>query len=135
MTYVDPDFPKKMKKGDMIVGGTNVGCGHDHATGPRAIKGCGVSCVIAQSLHEWFVRNCILLGLPVIQHEQIKQKVKQGDELEVDLLAGKLTNLSTGERLSFEPLPKFLLDIMDAGNVYTYLKNKIDAGKLDTYLG
>lgn len=134
MTYIDPDFPKKMKKGDILVGGTNVGCGHDHATGPRAIKGCGISVVIAQSLHEWFLRNCILLGLPAVQHPQVKENVKQGDELEVDLVSGRLTNLTTGDNLRFEPLPKFLLDIIDSGNLYTYVKEKVKSGKLNTYL-
>jgi 3-isopropylmalate/(R)-2-methylmalate dehydratase small subunit len=134
MTQVDPNFPKKVNKGDFIVAGMNMGCGHDHATGPRAIRGCGISVVIAQSLHEWFLRNCILLGLPVIQHEQVKQKVSQGDELEVDLAAGELTNIDTSERLTFEPLPKFLLDVIEAGGVYSYLKSKVNVSDLDTYL-
>lgn len=134
MTVVDPDFPKKVNKGDFVVAGTNLGCGHDHATWVLGMKGCGIAAVISESLHEWARRNCILMGLPAIQYSGIKQKVKQGDELEIDFPKGRLTNLTTGETLRFEPLPKFLLDIQEAGNLETYLKNKISSGKLDTFL-
>lgn len=134
MTVVDPDFPKEVKKGDFFIAGTNCGMGHDHATGPLAIKGCGFAGVIAESAVPWFLRNCILLGLPAIEYEGIKKKVKQGDELEIDFSKGTLTNLTTGETLKFEPIPKFLLDVIDAGNLPTYLKNKIDSDTLDTYL-
>ncbi len=133
-TLVDPDFPKKVKKGDIVVAGTNMGCGHDHATGPRAIIASGVAAVVAESLHEWFLRNCILLGLPAISYEGIKKKVKEGDELEIDFASGKMTNVTTGVTMEFEPVPEYLLKIIEAGNLTTYLKNKIDAGELETYL-
>ena len=82
-----------------------MGCGHDHATGPQAIKGCGVEAVIAESLTDWFLRNCINVGLPAIQYKGIKKEVKEGNELEIDVRAGKLTNLTTNKKMEFKPLP------------------------------
>ncbi len=69
MTYVDPDFPKKMKKGDIMVVGTNMGCGHDHATANQSIQQCGISVVIAESFDRNFFRNSIALGLPIIEYK------------------------------------------------------------------
>ena len=134
MTPIDPDFPKKMNTGDFIIAGENMGCGHDHVDGPLAIKGCGISAVIAESLHDWFFRNSVLIGLPVIQHKGIKKKVKQGDELELDYEVGRLTNLTTTETFSFRPLPPWLLEIMETGDLWSYVKKKIDTNSLDTYL-
>lgn len=130
MTAVDPEFPKKVRKGDVIVAGTNMGCGHDHATGPQAIKGCGVKAVIAESLTDWFLRNCINVGLPAIQYEGIKQKVKEGDELEIDIREGNLTNLTTNKTFEFKPLPEFLLEIIEAGGLIPHLKKKVENGEL-----
>ena len=79
MTNVDPDFPKKVKKGDIMVVVTNMGCGHDHGGANSAIKQCGISCVIAESFDSNFFRNSIAIGLPIIEYKGIKQNVKEGD--------------------------------------------------------
>ena len=134
MSEVDPDFYKKITKGDIIVAGDNMGCGHDHSQGPEAIKYSGISAVIAESLHEWFLRNCILVGLPAVAYKGIKKKVKQGDSLELDYAGGKLTNLTTKETMTFTPLPGFLLKIMDSGDLDTYFKNLVKTNKVDAYL-
>lgn len=134
MFEVDKDFSKKMRKGDFIVAGENMGCGHDHSQGPEAIKYCGVSAVIAESLHEWFLRNCILVGLPAIAIKGIKKKIKEGDELELDYEAGKLTNLKTKETMMFKPPPQFLMKIIKADGLPTYIEQLVKTGKLETYL-
>ena len=130
MTAVDPDFPKKVRKGDIIVAGTNMGCGHDHATGPQAIKGCGVEAVIAESLTDWFLRNCINVGLLAIQYEGIKKEVKEGDELKIDVRSGKLTNLTTNKKMEFKPLPDFILEIIEAGGLVSHIMKRIENGEL-----
>src|SRR5271157_738068 len=114
MTPVDPDFPKKVKKGDIIVAGTNMGCGHGHFEGIIGLNQVGISCVIAESVDRNFFKNSINLGLPIIECEGIKQKVKEGDVLEVDLHTGKIKNLNTGAIMKFAPLPDFLLEILES---------------------
>ena len=130
MTPVDPDFPKKVKKGDIIVAGTNMGCGHGHFEGIIGLNQVGISCVIAESVDRNFFKNSIDLGLPIIECEGIKQKVKEGDVVEVNLQEGKIKNLTTGEILSFTPLPGFLLEILESGGLEPYITKQIAAGKL-----
>ncbi len=130
MVNVDPDFPKKVKKGDFIVAGENFGYGHDHYHACVSIKGAGVGAVVCESTNANFMRNSLHHALPVIVCKGIKSKVKQGDELEIDLAAGTITNLTTGEGLRFVPFPDFLLEIMGAGGLYPHLKKQIKEGKV-----
>lgn len=130
MTYVDPDFPKKVKKGDIMVVGSNMGCGHDHFTANISIKQCGISCVIAESFDRNFFRNSIHIGLPIIEYGGIKQKAKEGDELEVDLRAGEIKNLTTGEALKLTPFPDFLLEILEAGGIEPHVNKLVAEGKV-----
>jgi 3-isopropylmalate/(R)-2-methylmalate dehydratase small subunit len=130
MTDVDPDFPRKVKKGDIMVVGKNMGCGHSHQQANKAIKQCGISCVIAESFDRNFFRNSIDIGLPIIEYKDIRQLVKEGDTLEVDLHAGDIKNLTTKKTLKFTPLPDFLLDILEAGNVEEHVNRLIAAGKI-----
>src|SRR5208283_2202729 len=128
MTPVDPDFPKKVKKGDIMVVGTNMGCGHGHYEGIHGMNQLGISCVIAESVDRNFFKNSIDLGLPIIECEGIKQKVKEGDVLEVNLQDGRIKNLTNGEILTFTPLPDFLLEILEAGGLEPYITKEIAAG-------
>jgi 3-isopropylmalate dehydratase small subunit len=133
MTNLDPEFPKKVKEGDFIIAGANMGYGHDHESAPLAIKGCGVSAVICESTNRNFLRNSIHIGVPVIELLGIKSKVSQGDELEVDLKAGTVKNLTTGETLKFAPYPDFLLEIIEAGGLYPLLREKLAKGDIPMY--
>ena len=129
MINLDPDFPKKVKKGDIMVAGMNMGCGHDHIQANLAIKQCGISCVIAESFDRNFFKNSINLGLPIIELEGINKNVKQGDTLEVDLRAGEVRNLTTKKTWKFTPLPDFLLEILESGGLEPYTNKLIAEGK------
>jgi 3-isopropylmalate/(R)-2-methylmalate dehydratase small subunit len=130
LTPMDPDFPKKVKKGDILVAGSNMGCGHDHREANLSIKQSGISCVIAELFDRNFFRNSIHVGLPVIEYRGIKQKVKAGDELEVDLRAGEIKNLTTGAILRLTPFPDFLLEILEADGIDAYTDKLIAEGKI-----
>jgi 3-isopropylmalate/(R)-2-methylmalate dehydratase small subunit len=133
MVNLDPEFPKKVKEGDFIIAGLNVGYGHDHETAPLAIKACGVSAVICESTNRNFLRNAVHIGLPVIELPGVKKKVKQGDELEANLKTGIVKNLSTGITMKFEPYPDFLLEILDAGGLYPLLRKLLPKGEVPMY--
>lgn len=130
MTAVDPDFPKKVQKGDFIVAGENMGYGHDHDHACMSIRGAGVGAVLCESTNANFLRNAIDHGLPCVQCRGIMSMVHQGDELEVDLAQGTIANLTTGAELRFIPLPDFLLEKLEAGGLYLYLKKKLKKGKV-----
>jgi 3-isopropylmalate/(R)-2-methylmalate dehydratase small subunit len=134
MTEVDPDFPKKVQKGDFIVAGVNFGYGHDHDSACRAILGCGVAAVICDSTNRNFFRNSINLGLPVIEYKGIRDKVKQGDELEIDLRAGTIRNLTTKETLKFNAFLDFIIEILEAGGVYPLMTKKLKEGDMPLYV-
>jgi 3-isopropylmalate/(R)-2-methylmalate dehydratase small subunit len=133
MINLDPEFPKKVKTGDFIVSGANMGYGHDHESGPLAIKACGVSAVICESTNRNFLRNTIHVGVPVIELPGIRSKVNQGDELEVNLNSGIVKNLTTGETMKFDPYPDFLLEIIEAGGLYPLLREKLAKGDVPLY--
>ena len=129
MTPVDPNFPKKVKKGDIMVVGTNMGCGHGHLHANVAIMQCGISCVVAETFDRNFLKNSINLGLPIIELEGIKKNVKEGDTLEVDLRGGTIKNVTTNKILKFTPLPDFLLEILGSGGLRPYVDKLIAEGK------
>lgn len=125
---VDPDFPKKVCKGDFVVGGPGFGYGHDHDHACVSLRGAGVGAVLVEAANTIFKRLSITNGLPVVEVKDIMSETKTGDELEVDLAGGTVKNLTTGKTLSFIPYPDFILEIMDAGGVYQHLENQVKSG-------
>lgn len=125
MEAIDPRFPEKAKGSPIMVGGKNFGCGSSRERAPIALKGCGVSVVIAESFARIFFRNAINIGLPLIACEGIASRVAEGDELEVDLLTGEILNLSTGARLTGEKLPDFVLQIVQSGGLIPLRKKEL----------
>ena len=118
LTRVDPDFPKKVAPGDMLVGNKGVGWGHDHDHAVMALKGVGLSAVICETTRQNFQRNCLHHGLPLVKIEGVFAQISTGDALELNLAAGTLTNLSSGIQLKFKPYPDFILETLDMGGLY-----------------
>ena len=123
MEGLDPDFDKKCKKGDFIVAGTNFGCGSSREHAPIALKGVGVSAVIAESFARIFYRNATNIGVPLLEAPGITEIVEDGDEIEVDMDEGTIT-ASNGKTITFKKLPPFMLEILEQGGLIEYLKNK-----------
>jgi 3-isopropylmalate/(R)-2-methylmalate dehydratase small subunit len=126
MEGADPEFPKKVNEGDIMVGGRNFGCGSSREHAPIAIKGAGISAVVAESFARIFYRNSINVGLPLIEIKDISKHVSEGDELEIDMENGILKNLTTGEEFEIKRLPEFMVEILDEGGLIPYLKDHID---------
>jgi len=120
MEDIDDTFAKKVNVGDIMVGGTNFGCGSSREHAPIAIKASGITCVVAKSFARIFYRNSINIGLPILECEDIK--ASDGDELEIDLSAGKIINKTTGETFSADPFPEFMQEIIKAGGEIEYIK-------------
>lgn len=120
MEDADPEFAKKVKPGDFIVGGRNFGLGSSREHAPTIIKIAGVSAVLAQSFARIFFRNAINVGLPVLDCDT--SEIDDGDELEVDLGAGIIKDLTKGTELSFKPLPPEMLKILNDGGLVEHFK-------------
>jgi 3-isopropylmalate/(R)-2-methylmalate dehydratase small subunit len=123
MQSIKPDFSKSVEPGDIIVAGKNFGCGSSREHAPLAIKGCGIAAVIAESFAAIFFRNAINIGLPFIQLKEA-DKIKEGDTLEIELGSGIIKNLTQNQTYQTEAFPKFLQEIVEAGGLMNYMKNK-----------
>ena len=118
----NPDFPKNVKAGDIIVAGRNFGCSSGRAIAPKAIKATGVSAVVAEGFSRTFYRNGHEIGLPILEVPGIHDLVQTGDRIRVDIASGTVTNLSSGKTLKGSPAPEFLLDMLRAGGLIPFLK-------------
>ncbi len=117
MEDIDADFVKTVQKGDIIVAGTNFGCGSSREHAPIAIKASGVSCVIAETFARIFFRNAINIGLPILECPKAVYGTNAGDELDVDLESGNIRNITSGKIFKAEPFPPFMRRIIDAGGL------------------
>ncbi|HPN30603.1 MAG TPA: 3-isopropylmalate dehydratase small subunit [bacterium] len=125
MEDIDKDFVKKMKAGDIIVADENFGCGSSREHAPIAIKAVGVSCVIAKSFARIFYRNALNIGLPIMESAEAVENIKEGDEVEIDFIKGKITNKTTGKSFKSEPFPEFMRELINAGGLMNYVSKKI----------
>jgi 3-isopropylmalate/(R)-2-methylmalate dehydratase small subunit len=127
MEDIDASFVGSVQKGDIIVGGENFGCGSSREHAPLAIKGAGVSCVIAESFARIFYRNAINIGLPILECAEAVAGTEAGDRLTVDLTAGTITNARTGKTYRTSPLPEFVMQIVAAGGLVPYTRERLQA--------
>ncbi len=128
MEDIDLEFVKKVQPGDLIVGGENFGCGSSREHAPIAIKGAGVSAVIAASFARIFFRNAINIGLPVLVAPEAAAAAQAGDELEVDLTAGTINNLTQGTSHQAAPFPPFLQELIAAGGLIPHVQQRLARG-------
>lgn len=124
MEDIDKDFVSKVKKGDIMVGGENFGCGSSREHAPIAIKESGISCVIASSFARIFYRNSINIGLAILECEEASKKIDNGDEVEVDFDSGVITNITKNESYKAEPFPEFIKNIINSNGLLNSIKNK-----------
>ncbi|MCK4352676.1 3-isopropylmalate dehydratase small subunit [candidate division WOR-3 bacterium] len=124
----DPDFAKKMKKGDFVVGGKNFGLGSSREHAPTIIKIAGVSAVLAKSFARIFYRNAINVGLPLLECDT--SQIDEGDELEIDLLQGIIEDKTKQIKLTTSSLPKAMLNILNDGGLVAHIEKHGDF-KLD----
>jgi len=123
MEGLDDKFSEKCEKGDFIVAGRNFGCGSSREHAPIAIKGVGISAIIAESFARIFYRNAANVGVPLLEAPGISELVENGDEISVDMENATITS-QNGETIKFKKLPPFMLEILEQGGLIEYLKNK-----------
>jgi 3-isopropylmalate/(R)-2-methylmalate dehydratase small subunit len=125
MEDVDPEFVAKVQPGDIIVATTNFGCGSSREHAPLALKGAGVSCVIANTFARIFYRNAINTGLPILECPAAVEGTDAGQTLEVELETGRIHNLDTGQTFQAEPYPEFMMGIIQAGGLVEYTRKEL----------
>ncbi len=123
---LDAGFPEKAKKGVIVVGGKNFGCGSSREQAPLALKYAGVRCVLAESFARIFFRNSINIGLPVIECEGISAAVKNGDALMVELETGRVQDLTRKQSFQGTKLPPFIMEILSDGGLIENLRKRLN---------
>jgi 3-isopropylmalate dehydratase small subunit len=124
MEDADPEFPSKVGKGDVIVAGKNFGCGSSREHAPVAIKGAGVSCVIAKSFARIFFRNAFNMGLLIFESSSAVDGIKEGDLVEVDPDRGLILNRSTGESYKVAQIPPFMKQLVEDGGLIEHIRKR-----------
>ncbi|MDD6255858.1 MAG: 3-isopropylmalate dehydratase small subunit [Eubacteriales bacterium] len=125
MEDIDSSFAGSVENGDFIVADKNFGCGSSREHAPIAIKAAGVKCVIASSFARIFFRNCINIGLPIMECPEAAEKIEAGDEIEVNFDTGVISNKTKGETYQSQPLPEFLQNLIAQDGLINYTKNKL----------
>jgi 3-isopropylmalate/(R)-2-methylmalate dehydratase small subunit len=120
----DPDFVKKVRPGDFVVGGSNFGLGSSREHAPLVIKMAGVSAILAKSVARIFFRNAINLGLPVLICNT--DRIDDGDELEIDLTGGTVRDKTNGSVMTFGKIPEVMLRILNEGGLIPYIQKHGD---------
>ncbi len=129
---VNPEFPKRVQPGDILVAGKHFGQSSGRAIAAKALQATGVACVVAENFARTFYRNAFEIGLPILECPGISEIVREGDVLEVDIEDGWVRNETTGQELQGKPTPPFLLEMLRAGGLIPFapkLLEKLESGK------
>lgn len=121
MEDLDSTFTGRVKKGDIMVAGKNFGCGSSREHAPIAIKGSGISCVVAASFARIFYRNAINIGLSIIECPEAASDIQEGDAVEIDVNADVIYNVTQDKKYNAAAFPPFIQEIMKADGLIKYV--------------
>jgi 3-isopropylmalate/(R)-2-methylmalate dehydratase small subunit len=125
MEDADPTFSGKVSPGDIIVAGKNFGCGSSREHAPIAIKAAGVTCVIGATFARIFYRNALNIGLPILESPEASKEINAGDQIEVELESGTISDITTGKSYSAKPFPPFMRELIAAGGLIPYVRKQV----------
>ena len=124
-TPIDPDFPKRVRKGDFVVAGQGFGSGKTHELGIIALEACGIKAIIAESIQRAYFRFAINHGIVPIIYPGITEEVETGDLLEIIPQTGKITDLNTGRTFWADPLPELVQEILQARGILNIARQRL----------
>ncbi len=127
---LDAEFVRKVRNGDVLVAGRNFGCGSSRENAPIAIKGAGVSCVVAKSFARIFFRNALNIGLPICESDGAVDEAQTGDDFEIDLTNGTIRNLTRQTSYRVPPFPEIIQEIIREGGMVEFAKKRIAEKKV-----
>jgi 3-isopropylmalate/(R)-2-methylmalate dehydratase small subunit len=125
MEGLDPDFARKARPGDVIVGGRNFGCGSSRETAPAGLHAFGIAAVIAVSFGRIFLRNAINIGLPVLEAPDAARALTEGSTVTIDVTTGVILDGTTGRAFQAAPFPPRLQEIIRAGGLVPYVRRRL----------
>lgn len=123
-------FPDKLRSFDILIAGRNFGCGSAREQAATAIQGLGIKAVVAASFARTFYRNAINDGLPIVECPALVAAVNEGDEIQIDLEAGKIH--FSGQEFTFPKMPESVRKILELGGLAEYLKSQLQEPSVQT---
>jgi 3-isopropylmalate/(R)-2-methylmalate dehydratase small subunit len=123
MEDANPRFASEVKAGDIVVGGSNFGCGSSREQAASCLVYAGVGAVVARSFARLYFRNAVNLGLPIVVCPEAVDVAREGDEMTIRLAEGKIA--VRGKEFSFKPLPDFMMEILSDGGLIPHVKKKL----------
>lgn len=123
---LDPEFPVRVRPGDIVVAGKHFGQSSGRAIATKALQATGIGCVVAESFARTFYRNCFEVGLPALEVPGIGEIATAGAELAVDLATGVVTDTATGRTREGRPADAFLVDMLEAGGLIALAAQRPD---------
>jgi len=124
-----PEFPQKVRKGDILLAEKNFGCGSSREHAPLALKAAGISCIIAKSFARIFYRNGLNLGLPLLESAEASEAIQEKDQVRVNLTTGEIFNLTKKKKFFAKPIPAFMQELIRDGGLIRHLRKKGLKGK------
>jgi 3-isopropylmalate/(R)-2-methylmalate dehydratase small subunit len=122
---LEPGFADEVRRGDVVVAGRNFGCGSSREHAPLALRGAGVSVVVATSFARIFFRNAINTGLPVLVCPEAVDATETGDDLDIDVSSGTIFNATKDMRFAARPHPEFVLEIIERGGLVPWVRERL----------
>jgi 3-isopropylmalate/(R)-2-methylmalate dehydratase small subunit len=122
---LDAEFARHVQKGDILVAGSNFGCGLPREVAPLALQGAGVSAVVAASFARMFYRSALNAGLPLFESPAAAQAIEQGHRVEIELASGLIRDLETREEWKSTPFPDFMQTIIAKGGLLPYVEERL----------
>lgn len=120
MEDIDTAFSEKAKSANIIVAGSNFGCGSSREHAPVAIKASGIECVIAKSFARIFYRNSINIGLPILECNDV-DKINENDEIEIMFSEGRIINKTQNEEYEATAFPEFMQKLIEDGGLMKHM--------------
>ncbi|PWL08268.1 3-isopropylmalate dehydratase small subunit [Methanosphaera cuniculi] len=121
MEGYDLHYKDKIEKGNIMVAGTNFGCGSSREHAPIALKAAGITAVVAASFARIFYRNAINIGLPLVEVPEGTDDIMEEDIIKLDLENGLLDDITTNKEYTTSKLPPFMFEILENGGLIDYL--------------
>jgi len=119
-----PNFASRVNQGNFLVAGKNFGSGSSREHAPLVIKMSGIAAILAKSAARIFFRNAINQGLPVLLCDT--NQINDGDQLEINLTEGVITNLTSNAKLTSTKIPSLMFAILKEGGLIPYIKKHKD---------
>jgi 3-isopropylmalate dehydratase small subunit len=129
MEDIDKEFVARVRPGDVVIAGRNFGCGSSREQAAICLKHAGVVAIVADSFARIYFRNSINLGVPAVEAPGANKAFATGDEVQLDMAAGVLRNLTKGTQVTFRPVPPFLMRILEDGGLVPHLKARLGGGQ------